>query len=1104
MNYNSIKDRHIREMRGIFTGGNFPEKAEGYFREVKAAKEPIETNISLGSPDWGTERPYKLQIIPLLDDDRTFVGAYVLFHDMASWINAKAEERTQIMLETMPVACNFWDENLNLIDSNWKAVNLYECESKEEYSRLFFDLSPKYQPDGRLSTEKAKSFLREAYENGRKIFNWEHVTKNGEKLPAEIHLMRIKWGSDTRIIAYIFDRRDMRAKDLMLQEADLRMSRVLDATPLACSIWDESGNILDCNQKSLELFGFAEKTENFSRADFMKLVPEYQPDGKLSSALMDEATKTAIRHGHARFEWLCLTKDGSPLQLETTIVRIPWKEEYRLMAYSTDMRKLKTIEDETERRTKIMLNAMPQACTLRDENNNILDCNQEALSMFGASGISDIQERFNDFQPEFQPDGERSRDKILEMARQAIGTGYKRFEWMYLTANGDELPVEITMVRMPWKENNYCVVSYARDLRESKAIEQKIREADRHSRELEIQTLAAEAASEAKSRFLATMSHEIRTPLNAIIGMSDLIRRDNLDATQWGYIEDISKMSKGLLEIINDILDFSKVEAGKMDLFPIHFDLSEMCDNLCSVCRFMADAKDLRFEYSFGEGVPRVIYGDETRIRQIALNLLNNAIKYTKEGSVWFDVRTIEENGKSLIVFIVEDTGIGIKREHFPRLYDVFAQFDRKTHRDTTGTGLGLPITKSLVTMMGGEITFESEYGQGTVFTVLLPLIEGDSSQVGKMSSDKFAVAKDGVKVLVVDDNNINIKVTAAYLAKHNIKADSVTSGAEALRMLQGENFDLIFMDHMMPEMDGVETTAQIRALPDGEGRNTPIIALSANVVSGTGELFIKAGMNDVLSKPIDPEALNSALLKWLPGKIAAVDDDPCQKTEDISEYDALICELSGLKGLDVQKGVANVGGEKSIYINILRQACGDIGVYVDEIRRYEAKGDWGEYSIRMHAMKSAFANIGAEKISKWAYELERAAKSGNRNKCVRETDAICGEMTALRDALLGTPLMREEEKEKIPTGAGEIAQRLDELKAACLDGRSDDAEDIVSELVMAAFDEYTEDLLRETCLLVKSYEYEKAITLASRLSDYLLAGGTKEREANVQDALKS
>ncbi|MDR3336855.1 MAG: response regulator [Treponema sp.] len=368
-----------------------------------------------------------------------------------------------------------------------------------------------------------------------------------------------------------------------------------------------------------------------------------------------------------------------------------------------------------------------------------------------------------------------------------------------------------------------------------------------------------ESANTAKSLFLASMSHEIRTPMNSIIGMSDLMRTDNLDEKQRDFFDDIKKMSRTLLQIINDILDFSKIESGKMELAPVHFNLADLFDNVMSLNRFMAERKGLEFRCGFDDEAPRVVYGDDVRIRQIITNILGNAIKYTQEGFVDFRVKRVVENGRDYTAFIVEDTGIGIRRENFSKLFDWYVQADVPKNRVISGTGLGLPISKRFTDMMDGRVEVQSEYGKGSVFTVLLPLEKGDPDKIERTALGARVIAGDGVNALVVDDNAINLKVALAYLEGHNIRSDTANSGREALQKIREKQYDIIFMDHMMPDMDGLETTARIRAW-EAEQRNEkrreppkgiPIIALSANAVTGTKELFLGSGMDDFLYKPI-------------------------------------------------------------------------------------------------------------------------------------------------------------------------------------------------------------------------------------------------------------
>ncbi|MDR1278216.1 MAG: response regulator, partial [Treponema sp.] len=497
---------------------------------------------------------------------------------------------------------------------------------------------------------------------------------------------------------------------------------------------------------------------------------------------------------------------------------------------------------EEDERIRAMFDAIPLACTFWDAGGNVVDCNQEALNLFKVPDKEEFCRRFSDFSPLFQEDGSLSRKKIKENFWETYREGDIKFPWLHLDAGGEPLPCFVNLVRVKYRDA-YRVVGYTRDLRDIRELEDQRRAANERNRELEIQTRAAKVASEEKSKFLASMSHEIRTPMNTIIGMSELMRTDNLDETQKSFLTDIRKMSKALLQIINDILDISKIEAGRMELVPVHFNLSELYDNICSLNRFSAEVKDLEFRHTLDPRLPPVIYGDDVRIRQVLTNLLNNAIKYTARGWVEFRAERLLRNGREdTLVFSVRDTGIGIRKEDFPKLFGNFQQLDRSANRGIMGTGLGLAIARKLVTMMGGEIVFDSEYGKGSVFTVYLPLAEGDPEKVTRKLLKSRLIAADTARVLVVDDNKMNLRVALAFLAAHNITADTAQSGSQAIEQVINKNYDIVFMDQMMPGMDGIEAVRRIRALAEERGiervRAMPIIALSANAVSGAREFF--------------------------------------------------------------------------------------------------------------------------------------------------------------------------------------------------------------------------------------------------------------------------
>jgi signal transduction histidine kinase/DNA-binding response OmpR family regulator/HPt (histidine-containing phosphotransfer) domain-containing protein len=575
----------------------------------------------------------------------------------------------------------------------------------------------------------------------------------------------------------------------------------------------------------------------------------------------------------------------------------------------------------------------------------------------------------------------------------------------------------------------------------------------------------AEQATVAKSRFLATMSHEIRTPMNAIIGMSDLMPSENLSPLQKGYFDDIRRMSKSLLTIINDILDFSKIEAGKLELVPVHYNIHTLFDSIASMCEFIARGKGLEFRRVFDSSTPEILYGDEIRVRQIFTNIVNNAVKYTREGSVFFGLfrgkRTADGGRTSFdeteyLVAEVRDTGIGIKDEDIPKLFGSFQQFDVQKNRSVMGTGLGLAIAKNLLSMMGGHIEVKSEYGSGSTFTVYLPLVEGDPAQVEGTGNIPLVTAREGLRVLVVDDVPVNLTVALGFLARHGISAETAGGGIEGVEKVResvesGRPYDLVFMDHMMPDLNGIEAAKQIRAFAAGgysPYRSIPIVALSANAVQGTEEIFLASGMNGFVSKPIEGAALNAALKKFLPPEkysLAGAEQGAAGPLN--SKEEKFRRDLEKIGGLDLEKGLYYAGDDFSTYVSTLKLFSAEAEKGRVLICESLAAKNWNLYTVQVHAYKGICATIGALSLSEWAGKLEAASRGEDRSLCFSETEAFCSALADFNAALRGTSLFTGEAGEQAETAAAEMAARLDELAAACGEGRSSRIKAAVKEL---------------------------------------------------------
>lgn len=698
----------------------------------------------------------------------------------------------------------------------------------------------------------------------------------------------------------------------------------------------------------------------------------------------------------------------------------------------------------------------------------------------------------------------------------------------------------------------------------------------------------ADYANEAKSLFLSNMSHEIRTPMNAIVGMTDILLREDVPENMREYLNNIKNSGDALLTIINDILDFSKIESGKLEIIEEKYEPMSMLHDLAMIFLNRIGDKPVELLYDITPDLPARMYGDSQRLRQIIINLVNNAIKFTESGYVRLKVESqpVGLNGMRL-VFSVEDTGMGIKEEDLDKLFGSFQQVDTKKNYKKEGTGLGLAISKNLVELMNGEIKVESTYGKGSIFTFYIvqkvvdpapatrikiskeklprigqkienpavmdqlkklsasygiecvdmdnidandvdyiitdnranvsdiekskvcilqnPMLENMSNckvlVVNKplyslnfcqiinqeeqifvrYSEHKFKFTAPDAQVLVVDDNDMNLKVAKGLMAPYKMLIDTAKDGEDAVEMVQEKHYDIVFMDHMMPGMDGIDATIAIRNLQDEYYKKLPIIALSANATADAKEMFVQADMDDFVPKPIREKELEACLRKWIPQELQIVNDENVDNSEDESEN---IQDNKNIKiqCLDMVEGIKNCGSKE-----FLMELIGDFWLMIDsksaKIKQLFEEGNIRDYTVEVHALKNNARMVGATKLSEMFYEMEQLGNEGKVAEIGNKLPQLLDFYNSYKKSLEEFAPKKDTE-DKVKVSGEQIKETLTRLHDAvdCFD--LDAADEAMKELDTYELPEELKPMLEQLRISVTDVAMEEIMELTQKMCD--------------------
>jgi PAS domain S-box-containing protein len=783
---------------------------------------------------------------------------------------AEADERTRLMMDATPMACSFWDADGRMLDCNLEALKIFGLSEKSDYIDCFYALNPEYQPNGKKTRDLVPELIRAALEHGSRRFEWMYQTAAGEPLPVETTLVRVPWKNGCRIAAYSRDLREIKAKEAIAREVEERMRLMLDTMAFACYFFNEEGDVIDCNQRAVQLYRCGSKEDLLEK--FFTLNPERQSDGRASIVKAKEMIHRAFCAGKNVFRWEHITDEGTPLPVEVTMIRVKWQNTYRVVAYARDLTELTETQDNLIR-ISAMMNETPNPVIYLGERGGI-EYTNPAVSV--VSGYTREELYVYGLPLIFTNEQLQRLREYVERARQRWNEKYN-IDISLINKKGESLDFVFSVFVVPLHDRKIGVGLIGRDITELKRVQRDLAAAKNVAEHALFQETYYDRA---KNNFLDRISREMRTPMNAIIGMTGVARK-SAGNEQEQCFEAIEAASNRLLGMVNNILDVTGFDTGGFDWSPAPFSFSAAVRSVVEAVTPQARAKQQNLITDIEEGIiPDALIGDESRLKQLLIELLSNAVKFTPEGgtvglSAHFTGVSADFNEQSDIIemsgsdcrvrFTVWDTGIGIGTENRERIWEPFEQADSGPDWNHEGLGLGLYLAKCIVEKMKGTIRIESEPGHGSRFICDLWLglryePEGNRQKVPVLSGNLT-----GRRILVVDDIDINREIVFAILQDTGAELIGAEDGTEAARKFSEKKCDLVFMDIHMPVMDGLSAIRQIRSSDTPWAKTTPIIPLSADTGAEIRIKCMEAGASDYLSKPVDPELLFQKITQWLP-----------------------------------------------------------------------------------------------------------------------------------------------------------------------------------------------------------------------------------------------